>query len=81
MLDNNRKEKKCRLTQHVLRLQHPADVDMNFLEIYAVEAVEREEDLLRREIFWQANFGTMFKGSGLNFRKDLNTVLKRRVEF
>ena len=78
---NNRKEKKCRLTQHVLRLQHPADVDMNFLEIYAVEAVEREEDLLRREIFWQANFGTMFKGSGLNFRKDLNTVLKRRVEF
>ena len=78
---NKRGENKCRLAQHVLRLQHPADVDMPFLEIYAVEAVEREEDLLQREIFWQANFGTVFKESGLNFRKDLNTVLKRRVEF
>ena len=76
-----KRENKCRLTQHVLRLQHPEDVDVPFLEIYAVEAVEREEDLLQRELFWQANFGTVFKGSGLNFRKDLNTVLKRRIEF
>ena len=72
---------KCRFTQHVLRRQHPEDVDVPFLEIYAVEAVAREEDLLERELFWQANFGTLFKGSGLNFRKDLNTVLKKRIEF
>ena len=52
-----------------------------FLEIYAVEAVEREEEFLYKEIFWHANFGTVFKCSGLNFQKDLNTVLKRRVEF
>ena len=68
-------------TQHVLCLQHPVDVEVPFLEIFAVEAVEKEEDLLQREVFWQANFGTMFKGFGLNFRKDLNTVLKRRIEF
>ena len=76
-----KREKKCRLTQHVLRVQHPRDVDVPFLEIFAVEAVEREEDFLERELYWQANFGTVFKGFGLNFRKDLNTVLKRRIEF
>ena len=76
-----RRENKCKLTQHVLRQQHPEGVDVPFLEIYAVEAVGREEDLLRRELFWQANFGTVFKGSGLNFRTDLNTVLKSRIEY
>ena len=45
---NKRRENKCRLAQHVLRLQHPADVDMPFLEIYTMEAIEREEDLLQR---------------------------------
>ena len=76
-----RRVNKCRLTQHVLRLQHPADVEVPFLEIYAVEAVDKEEDLLQKELFWQANFGTVFKDGGLNFRKDLNTVMKKRIEF
>ena len=76
-----RRVNKCRLTQHVLRLQHPADVEVPFLEIYAVEAVDKEEDLLQKELFWQANFGTVFKGGGLNFRKDLNTVMKKTIEF
>ena len=76
-----KRDNKCRLTQHVLRLQHPVGVSVPFLEIVAVEAVEGEENLLRRELFWQANFGTVFKDSGLNFRKDLNTVLKRRIEY
>ena len=37
-----RRKNKRRLTQHVLRLQHPADVDMPFLEIYSVEADEAD---------------------------------------
>ena len=30
---------------------------MPFLEIYALETIARAEDLLKKEIIWQANFG------------------------
>ena len=50
-------------------VNHPDDPDLQYLKITALEHVKKEEDLLRRELYWMTNLGTIFVG--LNTRKDL----------
>ena len=47
--------------------------------IVPIEAVRREEIPLTREVYWQANLGTLV--DGLNCRKDFNIALRQRVTY
>ena len=70
---------KCKMVDHVHTTHHPQDPEYGFLYIVAIEAVRNEDQLLSREIYWQANLGTLF--NGLNQRKDLNTALLQRITY
>jgi len=50
-----------------------------YLNLTFLESVEKEEHLLKRELWWQNNLGTLF--CGLNKRKDTRTVSvqKKRI--
>ena len=75
-----KKVTKCSVADHVSRMVHPNDATFSFLEIFAIDAVEHECDLHQREIWWQCNIGTFFKG--LNIRKDFQSMLrKNRVQY
>ena len=77
---NRNKTNKCMVAQHVNMTSHPSNREIPFLTICPIEAVSGgESSLLRRELYWQANLGTLF--TGLNCRKDLNAVLKSRVQY
>ena len=67
------------MADHVHTNSHPQDPEYNYLYIVAIEDVRREEQLLSREIYWQANLGSLF--TGLNQRKDLNAALKQRINY
>ena len=59
---------------------HPKDSNVPFLSICPIEAVKGGEgQLLRRELYWQANLGSLF--TGLNRRKDLNSCVKNRIHY
>ena len=69
-----RKATKCGAADHVTRFPpQPDDPQLDFLTIAAVEAVTEMRNLIVRENYWLCNLGTIFKG--MNFRKNLNTVL------
>ena len=70
---------RCKMAEHVHTCHHPQDPQFGFLYIVPIEAVKREDDLLSRETYWQANLGTLF--TGLNCRSDLNTVLHHRIQY
>ena len=72
---------KCNVAKHVSDIQHPVNNNLDFLEIHAIDSVSKESDLLRKELFWQANLGTVFKG--LNSRMDLHSMMieKNRIIF
>ena len=70
---------RCKMADHVHTNSHPQDPEYNYLYIVAIEDVRREEQLLSREIYWQANLGSLF--TGLNQRKDLNAALKQRISY
>lgn len=70
---------KCRMAHHVHNVEHPDDLTFSFLKIFPVERVHQEARLLEREIFWQANLGTLI--SGLNERQDWKAALKYRVQY
>ena len=67
------------MADHVHASNHPEDVNFGYLCMIPIEAVEDEERLLHREIYWQCNLGTLF--TGLNQRKDLNYMLRYRVNY
>lgn len=73
------KVNKCMVASHVRGNAHPKDKNLPFLSICPIESVREEDKLLQRELFWQANLGTLT--IGLNRRKDLNAVIKRRVHY
>ena len=78
---NLQKSTKCRLAKHVTQFPHPCSKQLEYLEIFAVESVSNEEELLEKELYWQSNFGTLIDQHGLNFRKDLKKSLKYRIQF
>ena len=65
-----KKINKCMVAYHVHAKDHPDDPTFGFLEIFALEHVENEKDLLMRETWYQCNVGTIF--NGLNVRKDIH---------
>jgi len=70
---------KCSLTRHVCEGEHPMGRDPSVLKIFSIEHVPREERLLERELYWQANLGTL--ACGWNERRDFNSVLRYRVQY
>ena len=54
-------------------------MNVMFLTIVPIEHVWNEKKLLERELFWQANLGTLSTGG--NERKDFATVIKNRIQF
>ena len=74
-----RKNKKCTVAAHVASMKHPVDNNFMFLNIIPIEKVWKVEKLLERELFWQANLGTLSTGG--NERKDFASVLKNRIQF
>jgi hypothetical protein len=78
-----KKSTKSGLANHST-LAHPEvakSQPIPYLNVVLLESVEKEEDLLRRELWWQNNIGTLF--IGLNKRKDTRTVSmqKKRIAF
>jgi len=73
--------KKCKVVQHVVEKQHPKDSECSFLQIFPVEAVKDPTHLLRRELWWQTNVGTLI--TGLNTRNDFQSMLlfRNRILF
>eukprot|EP00745_Piridium_sociabile_P028914 TRINITY_DN46767_c1_g1_i5.p1 TRINITY_DN46767_c1_g1~~TRINITY_DN46767_c1_g1_i5.p1 ORF type:complete len:381 (-),score=50.73 TRINITY_DN46767_c1_g1_i5:160-1302(-) len=71
---NLKKTTKCTVAQHVHAKDHPNDSKLSFLQIFAVETVTHEKDLLKKETWWQCNLGAIF--NGLNLRKDVHKVSK-----
>jgi hypothetical protein len=78
-----KKTQKCAVSQHMnarthdlpLRQGEPLPSHLHeYLEIFAVDQVQEEASLLRKETWWQCNFGSLFVG--LNARKDLNSMLR-----
>ena len=77
---NCKKVSKCRLAAHVCQSDHPKDASLPFLEVVAVDAASSEEELLKKEISYQCNLGTLF--SGLNARKDFHSMSRgKRIIF
>ena len=74
-----RKVTKCRVAHHVATSIHPNDANLRFLKIFPVETVTTEDRLLDRELFWQANLGTVF--NGLNHRRDLEMAKQQRIQY
>ena len=73
------KAKKCRVAAHVKFANHPEDDALSYLVIVAIEQVENEGLLLQRELYWQANLGTLINHN--NERNDINSILRHRVQF
>ncbi|KAL8558824.1 hypothetical protein ACOMHN_046406 [Nucella lapillus] len=48
-----RKGHKCHVAQHFLDKQHPVDPQFTCLQIFAIEAVHKKENLGKRETWWQ----------------------------
>ena len=64
----NKNVTKCGFSRHA-ELRSPIPfIKMTLLESLGVDATEQQ--LIRREVWWQTNVGTLF--FGLNKRKDLN---------
>jgi hypothetical protein len=61
---------KCSVVQHCCQSPHPLDGNLDFLQIIPIDSTMDEERLLRKEVYYSANIGTMF--FGLNSRKDLH---------
>lgn len=77
---NQSKNSKCMVAHHVNTCPHPKDSEVPFLSICPIEAVKGGDgQLLRRELFWQANLGSLFMG--LNRRKDFNSCVKERIQY
>ena len=70
-----RKIKKCAVAKHVAEMKHPEDPQFKYLSIHPIEAVKKEDRLLERETYWQANLGTIF--NGLNQRTDIIHSLQK----
>ena len=72
----------CGLSRHAALFPHPEIVDsrpVDFLKVVFLETVKAPRDLLKREVWWQLNFGTLSGKntevfSGLNDRKDFNAI-------
>ena len=75
----NKKTTKCKVAYHVGSLKHSDDSNMSFLKITPIEIVRNERKLLERELFWQANLGTL--QTGFNERKDFSRILKHRIHY
>lgn len=70
------KTNKCTLAQHMCTKHAKVDTsDLHKdIQIFAIDSTKSAESLLKAETWWQANVGTVF--SGLNVRKDLNTMIR-----
>ena len=74
-----KKVKKCSVAAHVASEKHPDDPNIMFLTIIPIEQVWTIEKLLERELYWQANLGTLSTGG--NERKDFASISKNRIQF
>lgn len=70
---------KCKVATHCNEKGHPVDPQFLFLNIIPIEHVRNPKRLLERELYWQANLGTLRLGS--NERKDFHSIVKHRVLF
>jgi hypothetical protein len=80
--DSNRKLlHRCGVARHVSEIEHPSDNQLPFLTIHMLEEVASEDLLTAREIYWQANLGTIF--TGLNSRMELNRMTRtgNRIQY
>ena len=68
---------KCSVAHHVHAMDHPNDFTFSYLQIFTIEVVSDETCLLRRETWWQCNFGIISKG--LNVRKDIQSIMKSNI--
>ena len=75
----NGKAKKCWSAKHVCEQHHPKDDNMSFFIITPIEIVKNITRMADRELYWQANLGTIFTGG--NSRRDIQTVRKNRIQF
>ena len=73
---------KCGLSKHAATHNHPEILlrqAVPFLKVVFLESVKNDSDLLKREVYWQLNFGTLSNTKTQNFiplndRKDFNAV-------
>ena len=59
--------------------KHPNDSNCMFLQIVPIEEVWTKQKLLKRELYWQANLGTLTTGG--NERKDFASITKNRIQY
>ena len=71
-----KKVNKCCVAKHVTEIQHPVSANFDYLKIHVIDSVSNESQLLQKELFWQANLGTIF--NGLNSRTDLHTMMVKK---
>ena len=71
-----RKGHKCRVAQHFVDMEHPADPQFACLRIFAIETVYDPRNLGERETWWQVNLGTTILG--LNARSDIAALVHNR---
>lgn len=55
-----RKSNKCVVVSHIRENEHPTDKQYGFPRIFAIELVHNPSHLLRREVWWHTNVGTLF---------------------
>lgn len=68
--DTKRKQtQKCTVAQHCAHSSHDLQGNLDFLQIIPIDSVQNEDTLLRREVYFISNIGTLF--FGLNTRNDL----------
>ena len=68
---------KCATSKHVAESPHPNDPTLSFIKIIPIDSVKDPSHLLRTEMWWQCNIGTLYKG--LNSRIDFQSA--KRINY
>ena len=68
--------KTCTLAGHGQDRPHPNDPELKYLKILPLDSISNKKKLLEKEVWWQET--VEIHRFGLNKRKDLSTVSRRR---
>ena len=63
-----KKATKCGVADHVTKFKHPADPQLGFLTIVAIEAVKEKRDLIEKKDFFNCQCCLLLKNKCLQFR-------------
>ena len=75
----NKQVHKCWVAKHTTECKHPEDREFSYLVITPIEIVKNIDRMAERELYWQANLGTLFTGG--NSRRDIPKARKSRIQY